>query len=117
MRHHLVAAFPVSDTSPMASERPTVISSQTPIMLACFETGHGNADFHAAINLQSQTLPPAGGAAPGSHIDPARKHRLLNRLDDISLTLHRADRIRASAHPRIHASESQRRTTEPWLFT
>ena len=61
------------------------------------------------FNLQSQTLTPAGGATRGFQIDPARKHRLLNRLNDISLTLQRADRIRAS--------ESQRRTTEPRLFT
>ena len=65
--------------------------------------------FQPAINLQSQTLSPAGGAALGFYIDPARKHRLLNGLDDISLTLKRADRIRAY--------ESQRRTTEPRLFT
>ena len=66
-------------------------------------------DFQAVIDLQSQTLTPTSGAALGLHIDPARKHRLLNRLDDKSLTLQRADRIRAS--------ESQRRSTEPWLFT
>ena len=65
--------------------------------------------FQAAINLQSQTLTPAGGTAPGLHIAPARKHWLLNGLDDISLTLQRADRIRAY--------ESQRRSTEPRLFT
>ena len=65
--------------------------------------------FQAAIDLQPQTLMPAGGTALGLHIDPARKHRLLNGLVDISLTLQRADRIRAY--------ESQRRTTEPWLFT
>ena len=43
--------------------------------------------FQAAINLQSQTLPPAGDAAPGLLLVPARKHRLLNALDDRSLTL------------------------------
>ena len=73
------------------------------------EQATGTPGFQAAINFQSQTLPPAGGAAPGLHIDPARKHRLLNGLVDISLTLQRADRIRAY--------ESQRRTTEPRLFT
>ena len=65
--------------------------------------------FQAAIDLQSQTLTPAGGAPPDFHIAPARMHRLLNGINDISLTLQRADRIRAY--------ESQRRTTEPRLFT
>ena len=73
------------------------------------EHATGTLGFQPAINFQSQTLPPAGGAAPGFHIDPARKQRLLNGLDDISLTLQRADRSRAY--------ESQRRTTEPRLFT
>ena len=34
---------------------------------------------------------------------------MLNGLDDIALTLQRADRIRAFG--------VRRRTTEPWLFT
>ena len=51
---------------------------------------------------------PAGGVAINFQIDSARKHRLLNGLDDIALTLQRADRIRAY--------EARRRTTEPWLF-
>ena len=74
-----------------------------------FEQATGTPGFQAAIDLQSQTLTPAGGAAISFHIDPARKHRLLNGLDDIALTLQRADRIRAF--------ESRHRTTEPWLFT
>ena len=83
----------------------------------CSEQPTATPGFEAAINLQSQTLTPTSGPAPGLHIDPARKHRLLNGLDDRSLTLQRADRIRASAHPRSRAYESQRRTTEPRLFT
>ena len=61
------------------------------------EHATGTPGFQAAINLQSQTLTPTGGAAPGFHLAPARKHRLLNGINDISLTLQRADRIRASA--------------------
>ena len=73
------------------------------------EHAMGTPGFQAAIDLHSQTLTPAGSAAPGFHLAPARKHRPLNRLDPISLTLHRADRVRAF--------ESQRHTTKPWLFT
>jgi 3-isopropylmalate/(R)-2-methylmalate dehydratase small subunit len=61
-----------------------------------------------AIDLAAQTVTPDGGAAIRFDIDPARKHRLLNGLDDIGLTLQRADRIRAY--------EAQRRQDEPWLF-
>ena len=74
-----------------------------------FEQTTGTPGFQAAIDLEAQTLTPAGGAAIGFHIDPARKHRLLNGLDDIALTLQRADRIRAF--------EARHRLTEPWLFT
>ena len=61
-----------------------------------------------AIDLAAQTVTPDGGAAIHFDIDPARKHRLLNGLDDIGLTLQRADRIRAY--------EARRRQEEPWLF-
>jgi 3-isopropylmalate/(R)-2-methylmalate dehydratase small subunit len=61
-----------------------------------------------AIDLSAQTVTPDGGQAIRFDIDPARKHRLLNGLDDIGLTLQRADRIRAY--------EAQRRQEEPWLF-
>ena len=85
---------------------PIVLASAVVDQL--FEQAGGTPGFQAAIDLQLQTLTPATGAAIGFHIDPARKHRLLNGLDDIALTLQRADRIRAF--------EAQRRTTEPWLF-
>ena len=67
--------------------------------------------FAAQIDLQSQTLTfAAAAAAPISFdVDPARKHRLLNGLDAIALTLQRADLIRAF--------EARRRSVEPWLFS
>lgn len=86
-----------------------------PIVLApaavdrLFEQATGTPGFQAAIDLHTQTLTPAGAAPIHFEVDPARKHRLLNGLDDIALTLQRADRIRAF--------EARRRATEPWLFT
>ena len=74
-----------------------------------FEQATGLPGFQAAIDLRGQTLTPAGAAPIGFEVEAARKHRLLNGLDDIALTLQRADRIRAF--------EAQHRTTEPWLFT
>ncbi len=63
---------------------------------------------HWAIDLPAQTLTPEGGAPINFDIDPERKHRLLNGLDPIGLTLAKADLIRAY--------EARRRTLEPWLF-
>ena len=60
------------------------------------------------VDLPAQTLALQGADAIAFTIDPQRKHRLLNGLDDIDLTLQSADRIRAY--------EAQRATVEPWLF-
>ncbi|WP_332815092.1 3-isopropylmalate dehydratase small subunit [Ramlibacter sp.] len=60
------------------------------------------------IDLASQSIRPASGAPIAFGIEPARKHRLLHGLDDIALTLQRAERIRTF--------EARRRASEPWLF-
>lgn len=65
--------------------------------------------YTLAIDLAAQTVTPAGGAPIAFSVDPARKHRLLEGLDDIALTLQRTDRIRAF--------EARRRAAEPWLFS
>ncbi|MBC7730026.1 MAG: 3-isopropylmalate dehydratase small subunit [Microbacteriaceae bacterium] len=76
-----------------------------------------------AIDLPAQTLtlegpPPLAPMEPTApmellppisfSVDPDHKHRLLNGLDSIGLTLAKADAIRAY--------ESRRRALEPWLF-
>ena len=61
-----------------------------------------------AIDLPAQTLTPEGEAPIRFDIDGERKHRLLNGLDPIGLTLAKADAIRAY--------EARRRVLEPWLF-
>ena len=63
---------------------------------------------HFAIDLPAQTLTPEGEAPIAFVIDAQRKHRLLNGLDPIGLTLEKADAIRAY--------EARRRALEPWLF-
>ena len=62
-----------------------------------------------SIDLPAQTLTPDGEAAIHFDISPERKHRLLNGLDPIGLTLAKAAAIRAY--------EARRREQEPWLFT
>ncbi|BBL76019.1 3-isopropylmalate dehydratase small subunit [Methylomagnum ishizawai] len=60
------------------------------------------------VDLESQTITDKYGEKFHFEIDPSRKHRLLKGLDDIGLTLQRADLIRAY--------ETQRRAEAPWLF-
>jgi 3-isopropylmalate/(R)-2-methylmalate dehydratase small subunit len=60
------------------------------------------------IDLASQTLTPEGEPALRFEIEPARRERLLDGIDDIALTLRHAGQVRAY--------ESRRRVDEPWLF-
>ena len=64
--------------------------------------------FRFTIHLPAQTLTPEGEAPIPFDIDGDRKHRLLNGLDPIGLTLAKADAIRAY--------EARRRALGPWLF-
>jgi 3-isopropylmalate/(R)-2-methylmalate dehydratase small subunit len=60
------------------------------------------------VDLPTQTiLTPWGKTIPFA-LDAARKHRLLNGLDDIGLTLRHADAIKAY--------EARRAIEAPWLF-
>jgi 3-isopropylmalate dehydratase small subunit len=69
------------------------------------EAQGGNHTFH--VDLAAQTVTAPSGAVFGFSIDPGRKHKLLNGLDDIGLTLERADAIDQFEH--------KRRLTQPWL--
>ena len=62
-----------------------------------------------AIDLEAQRIQLAAGDAIPFDIEPERKRRLLNGLDDVALTLQQADQIRAY--------EQERRAREPWLFS
>jgi 3-isopropylmalate/(R)-2-methylmalate dehydratase small subunit len=67
-----------------------------------------NAGTDVTIDLESQTVGTEDGRQFPFEIDPSRKHRLLNGLDDIDLTLqHRTQ---------IEAYEARRRSGTPWLF-
>lgn len=64
--------------------------------------------FKLTIDLERQTVSTTDGAVTFAFdIDPSRKHRLLNGLDDIGLTLQHADAIRAF--------ETKRLADHPWL--
>jgi 3-isopropylmalate/(R)-2-methylmalate dehydratase small subunit len=59
------------------------------------------------VDLPSQRLSWEGGEAP-FEIEPDRKRKLLEGLDEIGLTLQHSEAIRAY--------EARRRTEAPWLF-
>jgi len=64
--------------------------------------------YTLTIDLAAQSISRPDGVVIGFEIDAFRKHRLLNGLDDIGLTLeHAAD---------IRAYEKQRQQEAPWLF-
>lgn len=64
--------------------------------------------YRLAVDLQSQTVATPSGEEFKFSIDSFRKYCLLNGLDEIGLTLQRADEIRAF--------EERRRAEQPWLF-
>jgi 3-isopropylmalate/(R)-2-methylmalate dehydratase small subunit len=64
--------------------------------------------YRLAVDLEQQTITTPGRKEIRFEIDPFRKHCLLNGLDEIGLSLERADSIRAF--------EAKHRAVQPWLF-
>lgn len=73
-----------------------------------FKAIEQNEGYQLDINLQDQTITQPDGTVINFDIDDFRKHRLLNGLDDIGLTLQHVDEIKAY--------EQRRRQEAPWLF-
>jgi 3-isopropylmalate/(R)-2-methylmalate dehydratase small subunit len=65
-----------------------------PVVLAEDEVEQVAAASEAVVDLESQEV-RAGGKVFHFEFDPEIKHRLLNGLDDIALTLQQSDRIAA----------------------
>ncbi|MGB5234739.1 MAG: 3-isopropylmalate dehydratase small subunit [Candidatus Macondimonas sp.] len=64
--------------------------------------------YRLTVNLEAQTITTPSGETIRFEVDAFRRHCLLNGLDDIGLTLQRAERIRAY--------EARRSQEAPWLF-
>lgn len=64
--------------------------------------------YQLAIDLAAQKIITPNGMSIDFAIDADRKHRLLNGLDDIALTLQQADKIKEY--------ETERAKRAPWLF-
>jgi len=64
--------------------------------------------YRVVVDLADQTVTTPSGAVIAFDVDTERKNRLLNGLDDISLTLQYTDKIQAY--------EVRRKGEAPWLF-
>jgi 3-isopropylmalate/(R)-2-methylmalate dehydratase small subunit len=64
--------------------------------------------YQLTVDLQTQTITTPAGKSIGFNVDETRRHRLLNGLDDIALSLQHADKIKAY--------EAERIKRAPWLF-
>lgn len=64
--------------------------------------------YRLHVDLDQQTVTTPGGEVLAFEVDAGRKHRLLNGLDDIGLTLLQADKIQLY--------EERRKSEAPWLF-
>ncbi|MBD3812813.1 MAG: 3-isopropylmalate dehydratase small subunit [Betaproteobacteria bacterium] len=67
-----------------------------------------NEGYALTVDLDKQTVTTPTGETIPFEVDAGRKHRLLNGLDDIGLTLLQADKIKAY--------EERRKQDAPWLF-
>ena len=73
-----------------------------------FNDVHAFPGYALTIDLERQVVAtPDGALVFDFHVDPFRKHCLLNGLDEIGLTLTHADEIRAF--------ETKRLAAQPWL--
>jgi 3-isopropylmalate/(R)-2-methylmalate dehydratase small subunit len=61
-----------------------------------------------AIDLEAQTITRADGVSMNFEIESFRKHRLLNGLDDIEITLQK--------DAEISAFEAKQKVERPWLY-
>jgi len=65
------------------------------------------ANATLTVDLEAQTIAGPDGGSVAFEIDAFKKHCLLNGLDDVGLTMQKADKI--------DAYEEQQRASQPWL--
>jgi len=71
------------------------------------EDAERGANATVTVDLENQTINGPDGGEISFDIDPFRKHCLLNGLDDIGLTMEKADKIAAF--------EENSKASQPWL--
>jgi 3-isopropylmalate/(R)-2-methylmalate dehydratase small subunit len=85
---------------------PIVLPAETVDRL--FKDAFANEGYAITVDLAAQTIATPTGDSIGFDVDPERKNRLLNGLDDVGITLKFVDAIKAY--------ETKRRQEAPWLF-
>lgn len=85
---------------------PIVLPAETVERL--FKETEANEGYALTVDLADQSITTPTGDTISFDVDPERKHRLLNGLDDIGLTLQLTDKIQAY--------EARRKEQAPWLF-
>ena len=85
---------------------PIVLSAE--LIDQLFHEVEYNPGYTLSVDLPAQTLQTSTGMSISFEVDASRKHRLLEGLDDIGITLKNADVIRTY--------ESRQRLATPWLF-
>lgn len=80
----------------------------TAVIDGLFAKATGATPLRIAVDLPGQTLALDDGTAISFAVDAGSKHRLIEGLDDIGLTLKEVDAIRAY--------EARRQVEAPWLF-
>ena len=73
-----------------------------------FQEALATEGYRLTVDLQAQTVTTPAGEVIGFEVDGERKHRLMNGLDDIGLTLQYTEQIKAY--------EAKRRVEAGWLF-
>lgn len=74
-----------------------------------FEETFSQPGYTLKVDLPSQTITKADGSVINFDIEASRKHRLLEGLDEIGISLQSSDRIAAF--------EQRWKQESPWLFT
>ena len=85
---------------------PVVLNEK--IVNDLFDQVFGHPGYRIRVDLPGQIVELPGGQTLDFDVEPFRKHCLLNGLDDIGLTLEKAEAIRQF--------ERRRRDEAPWLF-
>ena len=85
---------------------PIVLPAETVDKL--FKQAEAQEGYALTVDLAAQTVVTPTGEAIHFEVDAERKHRLLNGLDDIGITLQHVEAIKAY--------EARRKNETPWLF-
>ena len=73
-----------------------------------FRENAATEGYRLVVDLAAQSVTTPSGESWDFEVDAERKHRLMNGLDDIGITLTHVDKIRAY--------EERRKQETPWLF-